>query len=60
MSPIGDLNEELVSGVLQAGGWSETADDNGGGERLPHSFAATLVGAATAPAGSPSQASGPV
>ena len=55
MSPIGDLNEELVSGVLQAGGWSETADDNGGGERLPQSFAATLVGAATAPAGSPSQ-----
>ena len=55
MSPIGDLNEELVSGVLQAGGWSETADDNGGGERLPQSFAATLVRAPTAPAGSPSQ-----
>ena len=55
MSPVGDLNEELVSGVLQAGGWTETADDNGGGERLPQAFAASLVLVPAGPAGSPSQ-----
>lgn len=43
MSPIATLDPALLDGILEAGGWSDTADDNGGGERLPEDFAAAII-----------------
>lgn len=37
------LSEDALSGILSAGGWSEQADDNGGGERVPLSMASQWV-----------------
>jgi hypothetical protein len=43
MAPVDTLDDTLLAGVLQAGGWSETAEDDGGHERLPEGFVATIV-----------------
>ena len=41
-SPV-TLDPTLFQAILDAGGWSETADDNGGGERLPERVVAAMV-----------------
>ena len=43
MAPVNTLDDTLLAGVLEAGGWSATADDDGGHERLPEGFVATIV-----------------
>ncbi len=41
---IQTIDDTLLASILKAGGWSETADDNGCCERLPESVIATIVG----------------
>jgi hypothetical protein len=43
MPKFAALDDGLLTAVLEASGWSETADDNGGGERLPSSFVGEIV-----------------
>jgi hypothetical protein len=43
MTPLETLDDTLLTGVLNAGGWSDAADDNGALEHLPASFAGDIV-----------------
>ena len=55
MAPVEELDDNILSGLLEAGGWNETADDRGGNERLPETFVATLVREHSTKPNSPSQ-----
>ncbi|MGO7968733.1 hypothetical protein [Rhizobium ruizarguesonis] len=37
------IDPDLVQGVLEAGKWTSSADDNGGSEQLPEEFIKTIV-----------------
>lgn len=49
------VDTDLVEGVLNAGKWSATADDNGGGEQLPEEFVKSIVQMYEAQKSQPSQ-----
>jgi hypothetical protein len=52
---VSALDEALLTGLLAAGEWSETADDNGGHERVPESFVAPIVREHAAQGDTPSE-----
>ena len=55
MARISTLDDALLAGVLQARGWCETADDNGGHERLAEAFVAAIVHEHVAQLNNPSE-----
>ncbi|MGO9113774.1 MAG: hypothetical protein ACLP9L_31480, partial [Thermoguttaceae bacterium] len=52
---IESIDPALLTAVLQAGGWSETADDNGGHERLSSTTVGEMVRGYASRTGAPTQ-----